>query len=149
MWWRQAEHSCCITLVCNDSVLLVALRCGMLLSESLPWRIVMRCKIDIATPDTSFSWSLTCYYIIMRANLELKHLKSLVGKLKESQRCLHHIQGVDHVGGHVSCAEVTGRHGAQLEERIQDAGEHLGGDKVRQSLTRWVKGCGFYEQALK
>lgn len=44
----------------------------------------------------------------MKADLELEHLKPLVSELKESQRGLHDIQGVDHVGSHVSCAEVTG-----------------------------------------
>lgn len=64
-----------------------------------------------------------------RAHLELEHLQPLVGELKEGQRGLHDVQRVDHVARHVGGAEVTGRHRAQLQQGVQDAGEHLGGDR--------------------
>lgn len=59
------------------------------------------------------------------AHLELQHLQPLVCELKESQRCLHDIQGVYHVASHVGSAQVTGWHSAQLQEGIQDARQHL------------------------
>lgn len=48
--------------------------------------------------------------MFVKTDLEFEHLKPLVSELKESQGCLHDIQGVDHVGSHVSSAQVTGRH---------------------------------------
>lgn len=59
------------------------------------------------------------------AHLELQHFQPLVCELKESQRGLHDVQGVYHVASHVSSAQVTGRHSAQLQQGIQDARQHL------------------------
>lgn len=60
-----------------------------------------------------------------RAYLELEHLQPLVGELEEGQRGLHDVQRVDHVARHVGRAQVTGRHRAELQQGVQDAGEHL------------------------
>lgn len=68
---------------------------------------------------------MCCLSFPICAHLELEHLQSFVCELKESQCCLHDIQGVNHIARHVSSAQVTGRHSAQLEEGIQDARQHL------------------------
>lgn len=49
-----------------------------------------------------------CLSFIICAHLELQHLQPFVCELKESQRCLHDVQGVYHVASHVGSAQVTG-----------------------------------------
>lgn len=63
--------------------------------------------------------------MICLSYLELQHLQSFVCELEEGQRGLHHVEAVDHVGGHVRRAQVTGRHCAQLQQGVQDARQHL------------------------
>lgn len=57
--------------------------------------------------------------------LELQHFQAPVSELKQSQCRPGQAQGIDHESGHVSGAQATGRHCAHLEERVQDAGQHL------------------------
>lgn len=45
-----------------------------------------------------------CLSSIICADLELQHLQAFVCELKESQRCLHDVQGVYHVASHVGSA---------------------------------------------
>lgn len=60
-----------------------------------------------------------------RRYLELQHLQALVGELEERQRGLHHVQRVDHVGGHVGRAQVAGGHRAELQEGVQNTRQDL------------------------